>query len=286
MIKVSNLNVSKSGKQILTDINLSIEQGETICFLGKNGSGKTSLLKSIVGISKLDQGNSFFEDTDLTSSSRSKVISQMGIMIYNDAFYDFLTGKDNIQIVRNFYKKPYFSTDELIRLFELEGVADQAVKKYSAGYKQRLALAMSVVNCPKLVVWDEPFNSIDTNYIKSVINIIQYFQKTWNTTFLITSHIIDGLEAIFSRLILIKDSSISLDIQTKDLTKYWLFVIRDLVSIDEIPHGKLHFKNESGTNVKILSYLDCDDFCYKNNLSKEKVIIAKILETKDIYDFI
>ncbi|MHA8054193.1 ATP-binding cassette domain-containing protein [Aquirufa sp. OSTEICH-129A] len=285
MLNVSNLKLSKSKKIILSNVNLSVELGEIICFLGKNGAGKTTLLKSIVGVYKLDEGHSFFEDIDLASKNRSQIIHEIGIMIFNDAFYDFLTGRDNIEIVRNFYKNPFFSTDEIIDLFELKSVANEVVNKYSAGYKQRLLLALSVINCPKLVVWDEPFNSIDKNYIKSVINIIKHFQKSWNTTFLITSHSLEGVESIFSRVVLLKETCISLDIQVENLNNYYLFTIQEHIPIDKISYGNLYFTIDFENKIKIISNLDIKEFCFKNNLS-EKIITFSRLTTKDIYEFI
>jgi ABC-2 type transport system ATP-binding protein len=285
MLNVSNLSLSKSNKQVLHNVTFSVEQGEIICFLGKNGAGKTTLLKSVVGIYKLDGGNSFYEDIDLATDNRSIVISEIGIMIYTDAFYDFLTGRDNIEIVRNYYKNPFFSTDELIHLFELENVAKEKVCNYSTGYKQRLLLALSVVNCPKLVVWDEPFNSIDNNYIKSVVNIIKYFQSNWNTTFLITNHSFKGVETVFSRVILIKEATIDLDIQIEVLKSCFLYTIKEHVPIEKVPFGLLNYKIDIENKVKIISNLNLNDFCFQNNLEEKNIICSRVT-INDLHDFI
>lgn len=285
MLNVSNLCLSKSEKQILSNINLSIKQGESVCFLGKNGAGKTTLLKSIVGIYKLDDGNSFFEGIDLATNYRNQVIQEIGVMVFNDAYYDFLTGRDNIEIVRNFYNNPYFSTDELINLFELTSVENQLVNKYSAGYKQRLLLALSVVNCPKLVIWDEPFNSIDANYIKSISDIIKYFKKSWNTTFLITNHSSVGIDGVFSRMIVLKDSSICLDFSITDLDNFYFYRFIEYIPIGKICFGVLHFKVGDDNRLNIISSLDINDFCNQNNLNINEIICSS-LSIKDIYDFI
>mgnify|MGYP006164790979 FL=1 len=128
MLELTNVSLTKGKKQILSEINLSVGTGEVICIIGKNGVGKTTFLKSVLGMTQLTAGKSLFKGVDMRSPERKNVVAEIGAMLYNDTYYDFLTGKENLETVRNFYVNPYFSTNELLELFELKSVENQLVK--------------------------------------------------------------------------------------------------------------------------------------------------------------
>ncbi|MFN3785039.1 MAG: ATP-binding cassette domain-containing protein [Spirosomataceae bacterium] len=289
MLELTNVSLTKGKKQILSEINLSVGTGEVICIIGKNGVGKTTFLKSVLGMTQLTAGKSLFKGVDMRSPERKNVVAEIGAMLYNDTYYDFLTGKENLETVRNFYVNPYFSTNELLELFELKSVENQLVKTYSMGYKQRLLLAMSVVNCPALVVWDEPFNSVDPTYSKWITHIIQHFQKTWNTSFLLTTHQTDGLEDIITRIIVLKKKSIQLDLILEKNAVYWFLEVKKNGKFSEIPvfQASVHcIFDELDSCYKLISTENVEDFCIQNKLDKQMVVSHKPLKINEMYAFI
>lgn len=204
MLIAKDVSVLKKGKKILSDISLNIQPGEINCVVGRNGAGKSTLLRTLVGLESLLTGTVSYDGVDMLSSNRYYALWELGIMLSSNSFYGYLTCAQNLEIIQRYYGQTRFTIDEIIDLFHLVEYRNQKVYQLSSGTKQRLSLALSFINCPSLVILDEPFNSIDRENTKQIVKLIQQLNQTYNTAFLITSHSFDDVEILYSTLSILK----------------------------------------------------------------------------------
>ena len=227
MLSVRNVTVTKQGRHILNNNTLSISSGEIGCIVGRNGAGKSTLLRALVGIESLESGTVIYNDINLLSTDRYYALWELGIMLTNNSFYEYLTCQQNLEIVQRYYGKTRFTIEQTINLFGLADFRKQKVSRLSSGTKQRLSLALCFINCPALVILDEPFNSIDRENTRQIVKLIRQLNKEYNTAFLITSHSFDDVEALYSALFIMKDGQIVSELTRSELEKLTFIRLRE-----------------------------------------------------------
>lgn len=209
-IEISSLSVVKSKKQLLFDIDLSIADGEIVCVAGRNGAGKTTLLKTMLGMEPHTTGTSTINGTDMLSEERRDMLRQIGVMLFPDVAYDYLSGRKNLEIVQRFYDKGrVLSVDEVTGLVGLDDMIDRPVKAYSAGMKQRLSIAMALINNPTLLILDEPFNSVDQESTTEIARLIKHLNYTQGLTIILSTHALHEVESLYSRFVFIQKGRIT-----------------------------------------------------------------------------
>lgn len=194
MIKIENMTKIIKGKTILDNINYTFEEGTIYGLYGRNGSGKTMLLRAIAGLIFPTEGKITFDGKVL-----HKDISfppSVGVIIENTNLlpqYDAFTNLKILAKIKN------IATDEDIKnAIELVGLDPESkakVKTYSLGMKQRLAIAQAVFECPKLLLLDEPTNALDEKSIDSIRKLLINMKKT-GKTIIIASHNKDDLRIL------------------------------------------------------------------------------------------
>lgn len=194
MIKIENVTKIIKGKTILDNINYTFEEGTIYGLYGRNGSGKTMLLRAIAGLIFPTEGKITFDGKVL-----HKDISfppSVGVIIENTNLlpqYDAFTNLKILAKIKN------IATDEDIKnAIELVGLDPESkakVKTYSLGMKQRLAIAQAVFECPKLLLLDEPTNALDEKSIDSIRKLLINMKKT-GKTIIIASHNKDDLRIL------------------------------------------------------------------------------------------
>ncbi|MCP9766631.1 ABC transporter ATP-binding protein [Lacihabitans sp. LS3-19] len=208
MLIAKGIELEKKGKIILKKLDISLNRGEIVCVAGSNGAGKSSFLKAISGVDKDTKGESVYQGINLLSPNRIKALEKIGFMLFPDAFYGYLTVRQNIQIYKNYYTNNFQSILEILSIFNIGSFSDQKVATLSAGQKQRLSIALAFVNKPDLLILDEPFNSIDRENTNEIIKTINFLNKEFNSTFLITGHGLNDLEKIYTRFMIVKKGEI------------------------------------------------------------------------------
>ncbi|MCI9124585.1 MAG: ATP-binding cassette domain-containing protein [Eubacterium sp.] len=186
MIKIEHLNLTIHKSKILTDINLSLENGKIHGLVGRNGSGKTMLMKCICGFVhptsgtvQID-GNFIGKDIDFPND--------LGVIIETPEFIPYLSGFSNLLLLakgRNRIGKPRIH--EVMQLVHLDPNSRLHVKKYSLGMKQRLAIAQAIMESPKLLVLDEPLSALDEDGVHDIRKILLDF-KQGGATIILSSH--------------------------------------------------------------------------------------------------
>ncbi|WP_392483045.1 DevA family ABC transporter ATP-binding protein [Nostoc sp. C110] len=200
LIIIQNLNhyYGKNAlrKQILFDINLKVYSGEIVIMTGPSGSGKTTLLSLIGGLRSVQEGSLKFLGEELSGVSQNKLVQMrrnIGYIFQSHNLLRFLTAKQNVQMALEL--NDYISQTEAVAKSEmmLQAVGlEERINYYpdnlSGGQKQRIAIARALVNCPPLVLADEPTAALDKQSGRDIVKIMQSLAKNQGTTILLVTH--------------------------------------------------------------------------------------------------
>ena len=249
MLKINNISIKKGESLILDGISTSIKQASISFVGGKNGIGKSTLLRAILKIEKLEDGEILLNEENILSIQRNYFFSKVGAFIGQN-YYMNLTVKENLSVVSHFYNCPKNRIYELVELFKLEKYLSTITYKLSSGLKQRLGLAIAFMHLPQLVLLDEPFNALDPESILELREQITKINATYFTTFLITCHSLDEVKRIFDKFIIIKDKHTLIEVAREDL--------KSMIYVEASNELELSSKDELMANAK--GYLrDADD---------------------------
>ncbi|MBR4178767.1 MAG: ABC transporter ATP-binding protein [Bacilli bacterium] len=204
-IIVRNINKSINGKKILSDISFDAYEGEIIGLVGKNGAGKSTLLKVMTGLYSYDSGEIYYYEYNLKKDFE-KAMSIIGTLIESPDLYKNLSGSNNLKLFKTMFKNIDEETvKEIVRIVEMEKYLGKKFKTYSLGMKERLGIASSLINKPKILILDEPTNGLDPVGIKNIFNMLKGMK---DTTIIISSHMLNEIEDICNKIIFINDGKI------------------------------------------------------------------------------
>ena len=234
MLEIKGLKKSFKAKEVLKNLNLSIKEGEIVCLLGNNGAGKTTLINCILRMIQADAGSILLDGRDIFTYKNEEYFSKVNALLESSVnVYDYLTGWQNIEYFSGLLKLD--SENEKIKtyisLFELEEAIHEAVGTYSRGMRQKLALLIALMSSPKLLLLDEPTLGLDIQSKLFVIQILNTIIKTEKIAVLLTSHQMDVVQKLQSRILILKDGVVhefdKTDYEDKDL--YMVSFIKDNV---------------------------------------------------------
>ena len=236
ILKCSNLNKSFGRKKILNNVSLSLNEGDVLGFIGPNGAGKTTTIKLILGLQSIDSGTVTICGYDIKKEF-TKAIKNVGGIIESPDMYMYLSGYDNLKLIANLYGVSKEKIDEVVKLVGLEKRIYDKVSKYSLGMRQRLGIAASLLNDPKLLILDEPTNGLDPEGNKQIRNLILKLSKK-GIAILVSSHALSELESIVNKVVIIQKGSIvetsTLEEVKKSKNSYYIFEVDKIKGIDNI----------------------------------------------------
>jgi len=180
-------------KPIIEDLDLDIQKGEIVILMGRSGCGKTTLLNLIAGLDRPDKGSIAIDGTRLDTMSEDQLarfrLKNIGFVFQDYNLISQLTILQNVELpLRLAGIKNDNTAKNLLRIFDIEKIADQEANTVSGGEAQRAAIARAMANNPKVLLADEPTGNLDSD---NEINVMQYFLKIreqFNTTILIATH--------------------------------------------------------------------------------------------------
>jgi ABC-2 type transport system ATP-binding protein len=223
MIKVTNFSkkYSSSSEYAVKDINLTIEPGQVFGILGPNGSGKSTLIKSMVGIQAITGGSIEICGYDIEKQP-IEAKSNIGFVPDNYALYEKLTGREYVNYFADLQLVPASQRESrinyLLKIFELEKSFDNLIRTYSHGMKQKISIIVALIHKPKVWILDEPLVGLDPSSVYQVKHVMQQYAQEGNIVFF-SSHIIDIIEKICDRIVIIKNGELLDDVMVKTLTK-------------------------------------------------------------------
>ena len=206
VLECNNLVKKMNGKEIVHNISFKINKGDIMGFIGPNGSGKTTTIKLILGLYKIDSG--FVKICNYNIKDNFvKAISNVGAIIENPDMYMYLSGYENLKIVSSIYNVSEDRVWEVIRLVNLEKRIYDKVSKYSLGMRQRLGIAQAILHNPKLLILDEPTNGLDPEGIKELKILLKKLASN-GMSIIVSSHILSELESFCNKICIINKGSV------------------------------------------------------------------------------
>ena len=196
--------LSKSyGKRLAVDhLDLSVDRAELFGFLGPNGAGKTTTIRMALGLIAPTSGSVEILGQEVRSH-RSQVLPRVGALVESPALYGYLSGRDNLRAVGNVLGGvPEKRIDEVLEIVGLMGRDKDRVKTYSLGMKQRLGLALALLNDPDVLILDEPANGLDPAGIVEMRDLLRELGAQGKTVF-ISSHVLSEVQQICTRVAII-----------------------------------------------------------------------------------
>lgn len=204
-ITTQNLSYTIGSKTILNNINLTIPEGSIYGYLGRNGAGKSTTIKLLLGLLETHGDNIFIQNKSL-KQSRTEILAVTGNLIESPCFYTKLTVFENLKYLDIIYHKGNTRIDEVLELVGLEKEKKKKASALSMGMKQRLGIAMAIYNDPQLLILDEPLNGLDPQGIFEMRKLFQHLNSEGKTIFL-SSHILSELEKIATHIGIIEEGS-------------------------------------------------------------------------------
>lgn len=235
ILKCSNLNKSFGKKQILKDVSITLNEGDILGFIGPNGAGKTTTIKLILGLQNIDSGSVSICGYDIQKEF-TDAIKNVGAIIESPDMYSYLSGYDNLKLIANMYSVGKGKIDEVVSLVGLENRINDKVSKYSLGMKQRLGIAASLLNDPKLLILDEPTNGLDPEGNKEIRSLIKKLAAK-KIGVLISSHALSELESIVNKVVIIQNGKIieenTIDKIKREENSYYIFEVDKVLNIND-----------------------------------------------------
>lgn len=215
VLELKNLHKAFGGNKVLNGFNLSLYEGENLVVVGKSGSGKTVMIKCIVGLVEIDNGtvNVFGRNIiGMGQEEMDELRTEIGFLFQGSALYDSMTVRENLEFPWRRHKKKMGSdininamVHEALESVGLAHTVDMMPAELSGGMKRRIALARTLILKPKIILYDEPTSGLDPITSKEIILLMLNIQKKYNTSALIITHDMDCARVISNRMIILVD---------------------------------------------------------------------------------
>ena len=260
LLECIDLCKSFGKKEILKNVSFSIDEGDILAFIGPNGSGKTTTIKLILGLQKIDSGKVLINGIDITTHFED-AIRKVGAIVENPDCYMYLTGWQNLRLIADYYGNiSDEDIEELVKYVGLDARINDKVNKYSLGMRQRLGIARALLNKPNILILDEPTNGLDPEGIKDLRVLLKRLASD-GMGILISSHNLAELESFCNKVCIIDNGKIieSSEVTTlKNNENIVMFIVSDT------------------TKINIKDIFDVKKTSFKVKANKE--IVAKIIK--------
>ncbi|WP_054252466.1 ABC transporter ATP-binding protein [Neofamilia massiliensis] len=294
VLKVENLQKSFGKKEVLKDLSFTINEGEILGFLGRNGSGKSTTMKCLSGLMAFDSGSVSICGFDI-KKDRIKALEKIGVSIESPALYPNLSAYDHYKQMAAWRKIPKARVQEMIDFSNLGSYLKKPVSTYSMGMKMRLMLSLVIMHKPKLLILDEPMNGLDfegvLNLRKTLVDL-----KNSGSSILLSSHQLSELEKISDRVLMIENGKVvyddkisggilelsTYDIDTSDNSKLIKILeereIEYSISKNPATENYISFNLESSKIGSLLEKL-FEEKIYIKDISKESLGLEELYQS-------
>lgn len=275
-IEVQNISKSYGAQKALDNVSFSVKKGEIVGFLGPNGAGKSTLMKILTTYINSDEGKASVNGNDVTDNQKA-VQQSVGYLPEHNPLYLDLYVREYLEFNADVYKVAKSRIEEVIQLTGLTAESHKKIGQLSKGYRQRVGLATALLHNPDVLILDEPTTGLDPNQLVEIRNVIKNVGK--NKTVFLSTHIMQEVEAICDRVIIINNGKIVTD---KKLDKLVSDIVEQVIevefdrAIDEALFSKLSdlktFKNTHANVWELIFETEEDkrpsvfDFAQENGL--------------------
>ncbi|MBI0584119.1 MAG: ABC transporter ATP-binding protein [Methanomassiliicoccus sp.] len=207
-IEIENLSKSFDGRWVLRNVSFSVDAGEVFGYLGPNGAGKTTTMRVLLGLLRPTSGTALVKGADLHAND--EVRHSVGVLMENDGLYDRLSAWQNLDYYGRLYgvKDREERTAELLETFGLSARRGDKVYTFSKGMRRKLGIARSIIHDPEILFLDEPTSGLDPEAQRMVRGSITDLSRREGMTVMLSSHNLDEVEKICTRVAVIKNGEI------------------------------------------------------------------------------
>ena len=215
IIEVKDLWKSYGENHVLSGFNMYLNEGENLVIMGKSGSGKSVMIKCMVGLEQPDKGSIIIMDKDISKLNHEELDelrTEIGFLFQGSALYDSMSVRENLEFPLRRHRKKFGKIEDttpmVMEALESVGLAnavDLMPEELSGGMKRRIALARTLILQPKIILYDEPTTGLDPITSKEILTLMNSVQEKYNTSSLIITHDVDCARIISDRMILLVD---------------------------------------------------------------------------------
>ncbi len=272
IIQIDNLHFSYSKKKVLDGLTLNVPDQSIYGFLGPNGSGKTTTIRLLLGLAPNKEDNIVTFNHSLRHQ-RLSILQKTGALVEMPSLYPHLSGFQNLELTRKLIGGiSRTRTEEVLEIVKMKNDAHLATKKYSLGMKQRLGLAVALLNKPQLLILDEPTNGLDPSGIKEMRELIVDLHRNHNKTIFLSSHLLAEIEKMATHVGILKAGKCVFEGKLDDLQRVLgkniiVFKVSDLLEAENIirAHTELTILKTSKENNMITLQLESEAAIAKVN---------------------
>jgi lantibiotic transport system ATP-binding protein len=199
IIHTENLTRRFKDFQAVNNLNLQVPQGGVYGFLGPNGAGKTTTIRMLLGLIRPSAGKVSLFGADI-EAERASILRRVGALVEMPALYPHLNARENLEVTRRLLNADRKHIDRVLKIVNLTEAAERPVKGYSLGMKQRLGLALALLNEPDLLILDEPTNGLDPAGIHEIRDLIRAMPEQYGITVFLSSHLLSEIEIMATHL--------------------------------------------------------------------------------------
>ena len=215
MLEIKDLYKKFGDNKVLNGFNLQLFEGENLVIMGKSGSGKSVMIKCLIGLIQPDTGQIKILNKDISKLNHNELDelrTEIGFLFQGSALYDSMTVRENLEFPLRRHKKKFGNVTDTTELVKealnsvgLLDAIDLMPTELSGGMKRRVALARTLILKPKIILYDEPTSGLDPITSKEIIELMRNVQKEYKTSSLIITHDVDCARVIANRMILLVD---------------------------------------------------------------------------------
>jgi ABC-2 type transport system ATP-binding protein len=239
-------------RQAVEEVSLAVEPGDVYGFLGPNGAGKTTAIRIMLGLISPSAGRTRIFGHDVRTDFK-RAIANVGAMVEGPAFYHYLTARKNLQLFGLVSGGvPEQRIDDVLQLVGLARRGDQKVSAYSQGMRQRLGIALALLERPRLLVLDEPTNGLDPQGMREIRNLIRRIRDEEGTTIFLSSHLLGELEQVCDRIAIIFRGRLIREGRLDDLLGERSAVVELRVGSDHDERARGILRDEFGIEAEVL----------------------------------
>jgi len=220
ILEIKNVKKNFGSETVLKDINLTINEGETVAIIGQSGSGKSTLLRSINRLNEINGGDIIFDGTNIKDIDINVLRSKIGMVFQSFNLFNNMNVLKNCMIGQMKVLNKTKEEAEKKSLIELQKVGminyrNKNVNNLSGGQKQRVAIARSLSMDPKIILFDEPTSALDPEMVDEVLEVIKEIKKT-NKTMIVVTHEMQFARDVADRIVFMNNGIILEDQKTED----------------------------------------------------------------------
>jgi ABC-2 type transport system ATP-binding protein len=283
ILKTTHLSKYYQQTKVLDDIHMTIHKGEIYGFIGQNGAGKSTTIRMITGLGAPSTGEVYLfgEQTKHLEKAQKRI----GLLLEGPSLYEHLTALENLEVQRRLLGIPEKNRlTKILELVDLANIGNKKVKNFSLGMKQRLGVALALLNEPELLILDEPTNGLDPMGIVELRQLLQRLNREQEITILISSHILRELELLATTYGFIHQGKLLQEISAEHLKEEYGQYLE--IEVDNLELGTRVLKEILGTSnfkvyehksIRLYDYVDQKQLVSKT-LTKEGLIIEKFVQ--------